>query len=738
MTGAARAALWWLVLGATVHDAAITESAPTLQETTAPMSHDAKPTPKPPIAPAQPYELFAHGETRVDPYYWLRDDARSNPQVLDYLRAENAYTEASLAPHAALREALYQDLFSRLKPDDATVPVFDSGYWYYARYEAGREYAVHARRKGTLEAREEILLDENVEAASHEFYEVGAIAVSDNGRLLAYTQDTRARGEYDLHVREIATGKSVLVPRIEQLEADLAWAADNQTLFFVRREEETLRPHRVFRIRLDQPVTPPALVYEEPDSTFYLTIGRTRDERYLQIDLTSTLTTEVRLLDAHTPDGTPVPLLPRQAGHEYVVETAGDAVYLLSNGDAPNFRLYRTDVVNADKRQNWELLVPEREEVLLTDFAVFDHAVVLGETESGIGRLRVLPRGEDDVPRLDTGYLIAASEPAYVASIDDNPDPSSSSLRYSYSSLATPETIFELDLLSGERRVLKQDYAGPTFDRERYAVERFTVTARDDAQVPVTLLRRRDMEPDGSQPLYLTGYGAYGIDSEPDFALRMLPLVDRGFVFAIAHIRGGQELGRAWYEHGRMQHKLNTFTDFIDVAQALVEQGWSAPDGLVGSGRSAGGLLIGAVANMAPKRFRALIAGVPFVDVLTTMLDESIPLTTFEYDEWGNPNEPGDYAYMRQYSPYDRVSDQAYPAMLVTSGLQDPAVQYWEPAKWVARLRTTKTDTHPLLLYTDMEAGHRGSAARYQRLRDYALEYAFLIGVVGLGSPAPK
>ncbi|MEO0420729.1 MAG: S9 family peptidase [Pseudomonadota bacterium] len=702
------------------------------------MSEDAKPTPTPPIATEQPYELLAHGETRVDPYYWLRDDERSNPQVLDYLRAENAYTQASLAPHGALRDALYEDLVSRLKPDDTSVPVFDAGYWYYARYEAGKEYAVHARRKGTMESPEEILLDENVEAANHEFYEVGAIAVSDDGRLLAYTQDTRARGEYDLHVREIASGKSVLVPRIEQLEADLAWAADNQTLFFVRREEETLRPHRVFRIRLDQPFTPPALVYEEPDSTFYLTIGRTRDERYLQIDLTSTLTTEVRLLDAQIPDGTPIPLIPREAGHEYGVETAGDAVYLLSNWDAPNFRLYRTDVASADKRENWELLVPEREHVLLADFAVFDQALVLEETESGIGRIRVLPRGEDDTPSLDTGYLIDASEPAYVASIDDNPDPSSPSLRYSYSSLATPDTVFELDFASGEKRALKQDFAGPTFDRERYAVERFAVAARDGADVPVTLLRRRDQKADGSHPLYLTGYGAYGIDSEPDFALRMLPLVDRGFIFAIAHIRGGQELGRAWYEHGRKQHKKNTFTDFIDVAQALVETGWSAPDGLVGSGRSAGGLLIGAVANMAPERFRALIAGVPFVDVLTTMLDESIPLTTFEYDEWGNPNEAEDYAYMRQYSPYDRVSAQDYPAMLVTSGLQDPAVQYWEPAKWVARLRTVKTDAQPLLLYTDMEAGHSGSAARYQRLRDYALEYAFLVGVVGLGSPDPQ
>ncbi len=721
----------WLLLATGATGQPIAPPSP--QETTDPMTADLSP----PRADRQPYELLAHQETRVDPYYWLRDDERKDPRVLDYLRAENAYTEASLAEHANLREQLYQDLVSRLKADDQSVPVFDTGYWYYARYEAGKEYAIHARRQGTMEAPEEILLDENAEAGGHEFYEVGDLAVSDDGRLLAYTQDTQARGEYELRVREIATGKSVLVPRIDHLESDLAWAADNQTLFFVRREEETLRPHRVYRIRLDQPLSPPALVYEETDSTFYLTIGRTRDERYLQIDLTSTLTTEVRLLDAQIPDGAPVTVLPRQTGHEYSVETAGDTLFVLSNWEAPNFHLFRTDVMDAEHRESWQLLVPERKDVLLAAFAVFDRALVLEETSAGIGRLRVLPRDEQDAPSLKTGYLVDAREPAYVAAIDDNPEQASPTLRYTYSSLATPDTTLELNFSSRKTHQLKQEFAGPTFDSERYAVERFTITARDGAEVPVTLLRRRDTKADGSHPLYLSGYGAYGIDSEPDFALRMLPLVDRGFVYAIAHIRGGQELGREWYEQGRMQHKLNTFHDFIDVAEGLVKLGWAAPDGLVGSGRSAGGLLIGAVANMAPERFRALIAGVPFVDVLTTMLDESIPLTTFEYDEWGNPNHADDYAYMRRYSPYDRVSAQDYPAMLVTSGLQDPAVQYWEPAKWVARLRTLKTDQQPLLLYTDMEAGHSGSAARYQRLRDYALEYAFLIGVLGLGSEKP-
>ncbi|MEO0971557.1 MAG: S9 family peptidase [Pseudomonadota bacterium] len=692
--------------------------------------------PTPPVAPRQPFELLNHGETRIDPYYWLRDDDRANPAVLDYLEAENAYTQATLAPHRALQESLYQDLVARLKPDDANVPVLDGGYWYYARYAATKEYAIHARRKGTLDAPEEIVLDENLEAAKHEFYEVGDIVVSDDGRLVAFTEDVRGRGEFRLRVREISSGKSVLFPRIEHLDESLAFAADNQTLFFVRREDETLRPHQVYRLRVDQPLTPPSLVYEETDSAFYLSIARTRDERYVQIDLDSTLTSEVRLIDAQLPEATPIPVLAREAGHEYAIETAGEQIYLLSNLDAPNFALYRVDLANADRRDQWHRVVPERDDVLLAGFAVFDHSIVLEESREGIGRLRLLPRGDDDSPSLEDSHLVATDEPAYVASIDDNPDPASATLRYRYSSPATPDTIFELDFDSGERRQLKQAFAGANFDSQRYEVRRLSIEARDGAKVPVTLLHLRGVQPDGTHPLYLDAYGAYGMDSEPDFSLRLLPLVDRGFVYAIGHIRGGQERGREWYEQGRTQRKLNTFYDFIDVADALVEAGWSAKDGLVGSGRSAGGLLIGAVANFAPERFAALVAGVPFVDVITTMLDESIPLTTFEYDEWGDPRIAEDYAYMRRYSPYDGVRAQAYPAMLVTAGLWDPAVQYWEPAKWVARLRATKTDERPLLLYTDMEAGHRGSAARYQRLRDYAMEYAFLLGTLGLAPSA--
>lgn len=690
---------------------------------------------RPPVAPRHPVELRAHGETRVDPYYWLRDDDRQDPQVLSHLQAENAWTQAVLAPVQSLREALYQDLVSRLAPDDSSVPVLDRGYWYYARYEADREYAIHARRHRTMDAPEEILLDENERAAGQDFYELGDLAVSDDAQLLAWTEDTRSRGDFRIHVRHIASGEELGLPRIDDTSGDLAWAADNRTLFYITREPETLRPWRVWRLRVDRPREAAVLVYEEPDSAFYMMLSRTRDERWVQIDLASTLTTEVRLLDAQQPTATPTPFLTREEGHEYSVETAGDTVYVLSNWQAPDYRLFRAVLGDAEDRRRWELLVPERPDVLLADFAVFDTALVLEEMAEGISRLRVLPRGVQDRPSLDApdAWVIETDAPASVAAIDDNPSQHSTTLRYRWSSLAMPDTVMEIDLTTRVRRALKRDFAGPGFDPAQYMVERLQVRARDGTNVPVTLLRRHDMRPDGTHPLYLNGYGAYGIVNEPGFTMRALPLVDRGFVYAIAHVRGGQEKGRRWYDQGRTARKQNSFTDYIDVADALVEQGWSAPDGLVGSGRSAGGLLIAAVANMRPDRFAALVAGVPFVDVLTSMLDETIPLTTFEYDEWGDPRRREDYERMRAWSPYDQVREQAYPPMLVTAGLWDPAVQYWEPAKWVARLRTVSRGGAPLLLYTDMEAGHRGSAARFERLRDFAMEYAFLIGIVGLG-----
>jgi oligopeptidase B len=689
---------------------------------------------RPPVAEQRPFELQAHGQTRIDPYYWLRDDDRADPGVLAYLQAENAWTEAQLSDSEALRRELFDELKSRLKPDDASVPVFDRGYWYYLRYEAGREYAVHARRQGSLDAPEQIVLDENAQARGHQFYDVGAISVSDDGRLLAYTEDTRSRGEYTLRVKDLDTGRELAVPRIDDASGEVAWAADNLTLFYVQQEAETLRPYRVMRFRLDRPMEPPRPVFEETDSTFYCSIGRTRDERYLQIDLSSTLTTEVRLMDAELPTSTPTPFLPRESGHEYSLETSGDTVFVLSNWNAPNFRLFEASIIDGEDKATWRERIGERDDVLLSDVAVFDDFLVLEENITGISRLRVLARNAQ--ADAGAGYLVDADEPAYVAAIDDNPDPTSRTLRYSYSSLKTPDTLFELDMETGERRQLKQDFAGPGFDADAYEVRRLSIDARDGEQIPVTLLHRRGTKPDGTHPTYLLGYGAYGIIYDPDFVSRHLSLVDRGFVFALAHLRGGQEKGRRWYDDGRLLNKLNTFNDFIDVADALVAQGWSAPDKLVGSGRSAGGLLIGAVANMRPDRFAALIAGVPFVDVITTMLDESIPLTTFEYDEWGDPRQRQFYDYMLAYSPYDQVSAQDYPHMLVTAGLWDPAVQYWEPAKWVAKLRQMKTDDNRLLLYTDMKAGHRGSAARFERLNDYALEYAFILETLGLaGTP---
>ncbi len=686
--------------------------------------------PAPPIARKKPQTLNTHGHTRVDEYFWLRDDTREDEQVLEYLQQENAYAETALGPQAqALQETLYQELIERMKPDDASVPVREGAYWYYSRYEAGREHPIYARRKDTMAAEEQIILDTNLLAAPHDFFDLGDMDVSDDGHLLAYTQDTVSRGIFTLRIKDLRTGE-LLPERIEGLSEPVVWGADNRTVYYIRQQAETMIPRYVLRHTLGQDSASDALLYEETDSTFYCDIERSRDRKHVVLEIASTQSSEVRLLDAHDAQAQFHPVMAREADHEYQVEPIGDTLYIRTNWQAPNFRLMRAPLGQAQDKTQWQQVRGEGAEALLEDFVVFERFLVVEEICDANTRLQVIPT---DAPNVAPWYIAAeGDEPAFAASIDDNPQYKSHVLRYAYTSLSTPDSIFDLDLNTGEKTLLKRDFAGAGFDPDRYQVVRINVPARDGQEIPVSLLMRRGTQPEGTLPLYLLGYGAYGISYEAGFNSRYLSLVDRGFVFALAHIRGGQDKGRQWYEQGRLAQKENTFHDFIDVAEHLIALGWADRSKLVGCGRSAGGLLIGAVANMSPRSFAVLIAGVPFVDVLTTMLDDSIPLTTFEYDEWGNPNELEDYQRMLAYSPYDQIRAQAYPHIFVFTGLWDPAVQYWEPAKWVAKLRAHKTDKHLLVMHTDMHAGHSGAAARFKRMRDYAREYTFILSTLGL------
>lgn len=687
-----------------------------------PASGDA---PAPPRAEQRPHRVSSpHGE-RSDPWYWLRDDTRKDPAVLAYLQAENAWFENHMAPLEPLTARLYDEIVGRIKQDDATVPSRHRGYWYYARYEEGREYAIHARRKGSMDAPEEVLLDGNALAQGLDYFEIGNYAVSDDGRLLAWARDDVGRRQYTLHIRDLETGQD-LADVIPGASADLAWAADNRTLFYIENDPDTLLGVRVKRHVLGTPVAQDATVFEEEDDSFYLGVDRSGDERYIVIHSGSTVTDEVRFLDAAVPEGAFRVLAPRERGIEYSADHIGGRWIVRTNWQAPNFRLMAVDDADAGSRTGWRELLPHRDDVYLEEFELFRDYLAIGERSEGLKRVRI--RAWDG----SREEYIDADEPAYVAEIDDNPEQDSRWLRYRYSSLTTPGTVYEVDMATGERRLLKRDPVLGGFDSADYVTERTWAIADDGERVPVSLLYRKGLLRDGSAALYQYGYGSYGLSMDPYFSSPRLSLVDRGVVFAIAHIRGGEEMGRRWYEAGKLLAKRNTFTDFVAVTRHLVEQGYAAADRVVAAGGSAGGLLVGAVANLAPERYRALVAHVPFVDVVTTMLDPSIPLTTNEYDEWGNPADAESYRYMLSYSPYDNVHAGPYPALLVTTGLWDSQVQYWEPAKWVARLRATATGDAPLLFKTNLEAGHGGKSGRFRRYREIAEEYAFLLGQLGI------
>jgi len=674
----------------------------------------------PPVLEKIPEGLVTLGHTRVDNYYWLND--RDNPKVVGYLEAENKYTGEVMSHLVSLQDELYEELKGRIKETDVSVPQIDNGYWYYYRYEQGQEYPIHCRKKGSLNAPEEVMLDVNEMAKPFGYYRATGLAVSPNNKILAYAEDTLSRRIYNIRFKNLETGE-MLSDYIPDSDGSVEWANDNKTVFYTVKDE-TLRAYKVLKHRLDTRATEDVEVYHEKDATFDLGIGKTKSKKYILIAAWQTLSSEYRYLDADTPDGKWKVLQPRERNHEYSAGHAGGKWYIRTNWNAKNFRLMSAGE-GATTKDHWTEVIPHREDVFFEGFDLFEGFLVVSERIGGIVKTRIKAwDGSAD-------YHIDYGEDSYVAYPSDNPSYETDVVRISYESLTTPPTEYDFNMKTKEKKVLKEQEVLGGFDRSNYVSGRVFATARDGAQVPISIVWRKGFKKDGKQPLLLYAYGSYGASMDPDFSPERLSLLDRGFAFAIAHIRGGQEMGRQWYENGKLLKKKNTFTDYIDCAAYLIAQRYTNKDKLFAMGGSAGGLLMGAVVNMRPGLFKGVVAGVPFVDVVTTMLDETIPLTTFEWDEWGDPHKKEYYDYMLSYSPYDNVKAQDYPAMLVTTGLHDSQVQYWEPAKWVAKLRDLKTDHNPLLLHTNMDAGHGGQSGRFRAFKEVAMEYAFILDLAG-------
>ena len=684
-----------------------------------------KSAPTPPVAAVRPHEVVSPNGTRVDEYYWLRDDTRKDPDVLAYLEAENAYKAAMTAHTKALEDRVYNEIIARIKQDDASVPYRKRGYWYYTRFETSKEYPVYARKAGSLEAAEQVMLDGNALAVGHEFFQVGALAVAMDNRLLAWVDDTVGRRQYTLRFKDLETGE-VLADHIENVDPYLAWTADSRSLLYVEKDPETLLGLRVKRHVLGTDAAQDTLVYEQDDDSFYTSVAMSKDERYILIFAQSTVSTEWRYADAADPALAFRLFLPRERDLEYYVEHLDGRWIIRTNWQAPNFRLMEATVGEEGDRANWRELVAHRDDAFIHAFDVFKDFLAIEERSGALRKIRIRPWAGS------TEFFIAADEAAYTTALGQNAEIDTHIVRYEYTSLTTPNSVYDYDIQTGEKQLMKREPVLGDFDPSNYRSELLWATARDGAKLPVSLVYRNGFNRDGHAPVVVYGYGSYGNSMDPEFAVSRLSLLDRGFVYAIAHVRGGQEMGRRWYDQGRLLNKINTFNDFIDATRLLVQEGYGDPKRVSAMGGSAGGLLMGAIANMAPGDYRAIVAQVPFVDVITTMLDESIPLTTGEFDEWGYPKQKPYYDYMLSYSPYDNVAHQDYPAMLVTTGLWDSQVQYYEPAKWVARLRARKTDHNPLLFKTTMEAGHGGKSGRFQRYRDIAEEYAFILDQSGI------
>jgi oligopeptidase B len=688
---------------------------PPAQPAVAPRPVDAEPAP--PVAEQLPHAIASPHGTRNDPYFWLRDDTRKDPAVLAYLDAENVYANAVLGPHKALEDTLFTEMRSRIKEDDSSVPVLDNGYWYYSRYETGKQYPIYARKKGTLDAAEQVLLDGNKLAEGHAFFVVGTYDVSRDGKLLAWADDTVGRNQFVLHVKTIATGE-VLPDTATNIAPNITWANDNKTLFYVGKDTTTLREDRVFRHALGGAHD---LAFKEDDTSYYVGLAPAKSHRYVMITLEATTNTEYRLIDADKPAAPPRVFLPRAKDHIYSIDHLDGRFVMRTNADAKNFRLVEVrDGKQADRRA-WKDLIPHSPTALVEGFSLYKTFIAANVRTGGLRKISVLPAKAPS-------YFLDAQDPTYAMTLHDTPEAGATRVRYAYDAMTTPNTVYEVDVKTKARTQLKQQPV-PGYDASRYASEYLHATAKDGTAVPVSVVYRKDTPRDGTRPLLIYAYGSYGASTEPRFGSGMVSLLDRGWVCAIAHVRGGQEMGRSWYEDGKLLKKVNTFTDFIAATEHLVAQKYGARDRVFASGGSAGGLLMGAITNMRPDLYRGISAAVPFVDVVTTMLDESIPLTTNEFDEWGNPKDKAAYDYMLAYSPYDNVKPVAYPSIYVRTGLWDSQVQYFEPAKWVAKLRATKTDRNLVVMDVDMSAGHGGKSGRFDKLRELARVYTFFLAV---------
>lgn len=680
-----------------------------------------------PKAARIPHAMTLHGDTRIDNYYWLRDDTRSQPEVLDYLQQENSYGHRVMASQQALQDRILKEIIDRIPQREVSAPYIKNGYRYRHIYEPGCEYAIYQRQSAFSEEWDEweILLDANKRAAHSEFYSMGGMAITPDNTIMALAEDFLSRRQYGIRFRNLETG-NWYPELLDNVEPSFVWANDSWTFYYVRKHPVTLLPYQVWRHAIGTPASQDKLIYEEKDDTYYVSLHKTTSKHYVVIHLASATTSEVRLLDAEMADAEPFVFLPRRKDHEYSLDHYQHRFYLRSNRNGKNFGLYRTRMRD---EQQWEELIPPRENIMLEGFTLFTDWLVVEERQRGLTSLRQINRKTREV------IGIAFDDPAYVTWIAYNPESETARLRYGYSSMTTPDTLFELDMDTGERRVLKQTEV-PGFDAANYRSEHLWIVARDGVEVPVSLVYHRKHFRKGHNPLLVYGYGSYGASIDADFSFSRLSLLDRGFVYAIVHVRGGGELGQQWYEDGKFLKKKNTFNDYLDACDALLKLGYGSPSLCYAMGGSAGGMLMGVAINERPELFHGVIAQVLFVDVVTTMLDESIPLTTGEFEEWGNPQDPQYYEYMKSYSPYDNVTAQAYPHLLVTTGLHDSQVQYWEPAKWVAKLRELKTDDHLLLLCTDMDSGHGGKSGRFKSYKGVAMEYAFLVALAQGTLPA--
>jgi oligopeptidase B len=675
-----------------------------------------------PVAEKFDTVLSIHGHERIDPYYWMND--RSNPAVIEYLETENAYLDAMMAQTGKFQEALFGEMKGRIKQDDETAPFLRNGYYYYVRYETGSEYPIYCRKEGSLDAEEEIMLNANVLAEPHPYFNVGRYDVSLDNRLLAFSVDTVGRRQYTIKIKDLETS-NITSTGIQLSGGDVTWATDNNTLFFTSIDPVTLRYDRINRFNVSEGKAPEQVYYEEDDTFYFIGVSRSKDDRYLMIRASSTLSNETWLLEANNPTGKFRVFQPREKDLLYDVWPYHDKFVVRTNWNARNFRLMETSG-HSTQKSNWKEVVAHRNDVLFENAEIFEDFLVLQERKNGLRQMRIM--------HMTTGteHYLDFQEEAYTAGISTNARMNTDIFRYSYTSLTTPNSIYDYNMTTRENTLVKQQEVLGDFDPANYETRRLSAPARDGVEVPLTIVYRKGIKLDGNNDFLLYAYGSYGFSADPRFNSSALSLLDRGFIYGLAHVRGGQEMGRHWYDDGKLLNKWNTFNDFIDCADFLVDQGYTKPEKLYAGGGSAGGLLMGVIINERPELFRGVVAAVPFVDVVTTMLDETIPLTTAEYDEWGNPNFKEYYDYMLSYSPYDNISRQAYPNLLVTSGLHDSQVQYWEPTKWVAKLRDHNTGENKILLYTNMEAGHGGASGRFRRLRETAMEYAFILDLAGI------